>query len=103
MTKKREMTRAVRVGIVGARFAAQFHFEAFRRVHGVPIEIVGVTSKTADARLAFAREKSIRAFDSVAELCAAVDVVEGGLRLVESAPGISREQIEAQTEAHLVS
>ena len=31
------------------------------------------------------------------------DVVEGGLRLVEIAPGISREQIGAQTEAHIVS
>src|SRR6201985_1476023 len=31
------------------------------------------------------------------------DVVEGGLRLIEIAPGISREQIEAQTEAHIVS
>jgi 3-oxoacid CoA-transferase subunit B len=31
------------------------------------------------------------------------DVVEGGLRLVETAPGVSGEQIEAQTEAHIVS
>jgi len=31
------------------------------------------------------------------------DVVEGGLRLIEIAPGTSREQIEAQTEAHIVS
>jgi 3-oxoacid CoA-transferase subunit B len=31
------------------------------------------------------------------------DVVEGGLKLVEIAPGVSHEQIEAQTEARLVS
>jgi len=31
------------------------------------------------------------------------DVVEGGLKLVEIAPGTSREQVEAQTEAHIVS
>ncbi len=31
------------------------------------------------------------------------DVVEGGLKVVEIAPGISREQIQAQTEAHIVS
>ncbi len=31
------------------------------------------------------------------------DVVEGGLRLVEIAPAVSREQIEAQTEARIVS
>jgi len=31
------------------------------------------------------------------------DVVEGGLKLVEIASGTSREQVEAQTEAHIVS
>jgi 3-oxoacid CoA-transferase subunit B len=31
------------------------------------------------------------------------DIVDGGLRLIEIAPGILREQIEAQTEATLVS
>ncbi len=50
------MAKPVRVGFVGARFAAKFHWEAIRRVHGVPIEIVGVTSKTPEARDAFARE-----------------------------------------------
>jgi predicted dehydrogenase len=70
------MTEAVRVGIVGARFAARFHWDGLRRVYGLPIEIVGVTSKTAEARDAFAREKGIRAFESFAALCAAVDVVD---------------------------
>jgi 3-oxoacid CoA-transferase subunit B len=31
------------------------------------------------------------------------DVVEGGLSLIETAPGTSREQIEAQTEARVIS
>jgi predicted dehydrogenase len=70
------MTRQVRVGFVGARFAAKFHWEAIRRVYGVPVEMVGVTSRTPEARDAFARETGIRAFDTFAELCAAVDVVD---------------------------
>ena len=70
------MEKSVRVGFVGARFAARFHWEAIRRVYGVPVELVGVTSKTADARDAFASETGMRAFDSMAALCAAVDVVD---------------------------
>src|SRR3984885_8536721 len=70
------MEKPVRVGFVGSRFAAKFHWEAIRRVYGVPIEIVGVTSKTPEARDAFARETGIHAFETFAELCAAVDVVD---------------------------
>src|SRR5271168_495008 len=68
--------QAVRVGLVGARFAARFHWEGIRRVYGVPIEVVGVTSKTAEAREAFAHETGTRSFESFGELCAAVDVVD---------------------------
>jgi predicted dehydrogenase len=70
------MGSAVRVGFVGSRFAAKFHYEAIRRVYGVPFDIVGVTSKTPEARDAFARETGIRAFHSFDELCDAVDVVD---------------------------
>jgi predicted dehydrogenase len=70
------MTQPIRVGFVGGRFAANFHWEGLRRVYGVPIEIVGVTSKTAEARDAFAREKGIRSIKSLEELCAEVDVVD---------------------------
>ena len=70
------MGQPVRLGFVGARFAAKFHWEAIRRVYSVPVEMVGVTSKTPEARDAFARDTGVRAFDSFAELCAAVDVVD---------------------------
>lgn len=70
------MVQPIRVGFVGARFAATFHWEGIRRVYGVPVEIIGVTSKTADARDAFAREKGIRSFERFEDLCAAVDVVD---------------------------
>jgi predicted dehydrogenase len=70
------MKKPIRVGFVGARFAAKFHWEAIRRVYGVPVEIVGVTSKTPEARDAFARETGIKALATLDELCAAVDVVD---------------------------
>lgn len=70
------MERPIRVGIVGARFAARFHWEGLSRVHGVPVQIVGVTSKTAEARDAFANEKKIRSFATLNELCEVVDVID---------------------------
>lgn len=70
------MAQPIGVGIVGARFAARFHLEGLRRVFGVPLAIVGVTSKTAEARDTFAREQGIRAVGSFEELCAAADVID---------------------------
>src|ERR1700733_10800073 len=70
------MGNPVRIGFVGARFAAMFHYEAVRRAYGVPVEMVGVTYKTPEARDAFARETGTRAFETFGELCAAVDVMD---------------------------
>lgn len=70
------MEKAIRVGLVGARFAARFHLEGYRRVYGVPVRVVGVTSKSAESREAFAREHGPRAFGSLEELCDASDVID---------------------------
>jgi predicted dehydrogenase len=70
------MSKAIRVGIVGARFAARFHYGALRRVHGIPVEVVGVTSKTPEARDAFAAQKGIKPFETIERLCDAVDVID---------------------------
>ncbi len=68
--------KTIRVGIAGARFAASFHFEGLRRVYGVPVDVVGVTSKTSASREAFAQERNVRAFDTFQEMCDEVDVVD---------------------------
>lgn len=70
------MDKAIRVGIVGAGFAARFHWEGFKRVYGVPVQVVGVASKTRQSREAFAEERKIQAFASLADLCEAVDVID---------------------------
>jgi len=84
------MVETIRVGIVGARFAARFHWDGIRRVCGVPITVVGVTSKTAEARDAFARDRGIRSFESFEDLCEAVDVVD------LCTPGSSHETLAVQ-------
>ena len=70
------MAQPIRIGIVGARFAARFHFEGYRRVVGVPVEVVGVTSTSAESRAAFAKERGLQAFTTFEELCDACDVVD---------------------------
>ena len=67
---------AMRVGIVGARYAASFHFESYRRLYGVPVRVAGVYSVTPDSREAFARERQIAAYSTFEELCDACDVID---------------------------
>src|SRR4030095_5579386 len=70
------MSSKVRVGIVGARFAARFHLEAYHKVYGIPVEVVGMTSKSKESRSAFSAAHRLKAFNSMAELLNAVDVVD---------------------------
>ncbi|MGA8532172.1 MAG: Gfo/Idh/MocA family oxidoreductase, partial [Acidobacteriaceae bacterium] len=58
------MTHPLRIGLVGAGFAARFHLHNLRRVYSVPLTIAGVTARSPETREAFAREFSIPAFDS---------------------------------------
>ena len=70
------MPAAIKVGFVGARFAARFHWEGFRRVYGVPVKVVGVTATSAESRETFAGAHGIKAYATFEELCEAVDVVD---------------------------
>jgi predicted dehydrogenase len=63
----------LRIGIAGAGFAARFHFENFPESG---VEVVGVTSARAQSRDAFARAHGLRAFASVAEMLAEIDVLD---------------------------
>src|SRR5580698_8102899 len=70
------MPEPIRVGIVGSRFAARFHWEGYQRVYGVPVQVVGVTSRSPESAANFAREHQVAAFDSLAQLCEACDVID---------------------------
>jgi len=67
--------KTVRAGIVGARFAATFHYEALKKVYGTAVDIRGIYSLRAESRQAFADQRGIRAFDSLDDLLDDVDVV----------------------------
>lgn len=66
----------IKVGIAGAGFAAGFHFESYRQLSGMGVEVVGVFSKNAASRAKFAASRGLRAFDSFDDLARAVDVVD---------------------------
>jgi hypothetical protein len=70
------MNSKIKIGLVGAKFAARFHFEGYQRVYGVPIEVVGLTSKSKESRDAFAAKHKAKPFDSLAEMLKEVDVVD---------------------------
>ncbi len=65
----------IKVGIVGSGFAARFQYHSLKRVHSVPVDVVGVYSPTGAHRERFATERNIRAFDTLEALIDASDVV----------------------------
>ena len=85
--------KTVRVGIVGAGFAARYHVECLRRIHGVQVELAGVTSRTRN-RETFGRERGIPAFGSVQEMLPQVDLLD-----ICSPPYVHEEGILAAAEA----
>jgi predicted dehydrogenase len=70
------MTQAIRVGFVGAGFAARFHLRGLQRVYGVPVEMAGVTARSVASAEKFSQETGVPAFASFDDLCEAVDVVD---------------------------
>jgi len=79
--------KTVKGGIVGAGFAASFHFEACRKVYAADVDVVGVFSRTRQSREVFAEKRGIKAFDSLEALLDEVDVVH------VCTPAVSHEQI----------
>ncbi len=67
--------KRIRVGLVGAGFAARFHLDALKRVYGVQVEVAGVTSRRPESRTAFGREHHLPVFDDVEAMLPHVDLV----------------------------
>lgn len=65
----------VRVGVLGSGFAAGFHVNALRRMHGVEAELVGMYSPTEEHRVGFAKDHEVQALDSAEAVIAEADVV----------------------------
>lgn len=71
MVNKKE----IKAGIVGAGFAAAFHYEALQRVFCARVEIAGVYSRTKEKRDAFAATRNLNAFDTLDALLKNSDVI----------------------------
>ncbi|MGE5255860.1 MAG: Gfo/Idh/MocA family protein [Hyphomicrobiales bacterium] len=81
------MHQPIRIGMVGCGNAAVFHYASFQRVTGIPVSVVGVTSLQKARREAFATQRGIRAFDSLSDMLAEVDVIDN------CTPGYAHESV----------
>jgi predicted dehydrogenase len=66
----------LKVGIVGSRFAAHLHLQAYRRAYGIDVQLAGVTSPTAERRKAFASESGAEPYPDLAAMLPHIDVVD---------------------------
>ncbi len=67
--------KTIRTGIVGAGFAARFHFESLHKVHDTNIEIEGVFAIDAVQAASYAKERGIKTYDTLESLIDKVDVI----------------------------
>ncbi len=65
----------VRAGLVGAGFAATFHYEAITKVYGTNVDVKGVYALDTAQAAQFAQQRGIRAYDSLIGLIDDVDVI----------------------------
>ena len=67
--------KTIRTGIIGAGFAATFHFECLRKVYGTDVEVEGVFATDTDQASSYAEKRGIRSYNSLEELLDNVDVI----------------------------
>ncbi len=67
--------KTVRTGIVGAGFAATFHFESLQKVYSTNVEVEGVFAIDTDQAADYAKQRGIKAYDNLDALIDDVDVV----------------------------
>ncbi|MBN2033557.1 MAG: Gfo/Idh/MocA family oxidoreductase [Deltaproteobacteria bacterium] len=70
------MEKNIRVGIVGSGNAAVFHYEAYKRVTGIDVKVVGVTSIDKSQCNDFAGRRNIQPFASLDDMLPVVDIVD---------------------------
>ena len=65
----------LRLGLVGAGFAGDFHERCLRRVYRADVRLTGVTSLRSESRERFGRERGIPVFDSIGSMLPEVDIL----------------------------
>jgi predicted dehydrogenase len=67
--------KIIKAGIIGSGFAANFHFEAIKRIYSTGVEVVGAFSPNAQRLNQFTNAMGITAYESLDTLMAASDVL----------------------------
>ena len=67
--------KIIRTGIIGAGFAATFHFECLKKVHDTNVEVEGVFATDTEQAKSYAEKRDIAAYDSMEKLIDKVDVI----------------------------
>ena len=67
---------SLRIGLVGSRFAANFHAECYHRLGPNSAHLAGVYSPTPTSRADFAKRHDLRAVSSLEELLEISDVID---------------------------
>jgi predicted dehydrogenase len=67
--------KTIRIGLIGAGFAATFHFECLKKVHDTNVEVEGVFSTDTEQAKSYAAKRDITAYDSMEKLIDNVDVI----------------------------
>jgi len=57
--------KKIRIGLVGAGFAARYHVACLRKVYGVQVELAGVFSLRPASRRRFGAEHGLAVFDDL--------------------------------------
>ena len=70
------MTTKIRVGVAGVGMAGDFHVECLRHIHGIQVELAGVTSLRPERRKAFGEARGIPVYDSVEEMLPHIDLLD---------------------------
>ena len=72
MSNKKE----IKVALVGARFAANLHYEAYRHIPGIDIDFVGIASKNPESAKSFCEKHKLNSnivYDNADEMIKEVD------------------------------
>jgi len=67
--------KTIRTGLIGAGFAATFHFECLKKVHDTNVEVEGVFATDTEQAKSYAQKRNIVAYDSMEKLIDKVDVI----------------------------
>ena len=68
--------KIIRIGLVGAGFAARYHVACLRKVYGVQVELAGVFSLRPDNRRRFGAEHGLAVFDDLETMIGQVDLLD---------------------------